>query len=133
MSILCCFSSKILWIWLKNLEIHPKISRKTVFLIQNQKIQKSAIITSILRKISSKIWCILLKILEIYSNITKNNLRGHWSIVDHPADILPDYNELDFLRFFQFFRFWSWIGNFWVVSISGIRIYFCFLGFTLVP
>lgn len=38
----------------------------------------------------------------------------------------------DFLRRF-FNLIWSQIGNFWVVSISGIRIYFCFLGFTLVP
>ena len=66
--------------------------------------------------------------------ITKNILRGHWSIVDHPADFLPDWWFFEiFLIFSRFWDFRSWIGNFWVVSISGIRIYFCFLGFTLVP
>ena len=96
-------------------------------------IQKSENLKNWLFSLQSK-W-ILLKIFEIYSKITKNwLLRGHWSIVDHPADFLPDWWFFEiFLIFSRFWDFRSWIGNFWVVSISGIRIYFCFLGFTLVP
>ena len=50
---------------------------------------------------------------------------NHWSVFN-PADFMQDWSIFDFDFFWDFSLTMSQLGNFWVVSISGIRILLLF-------
>jgi len=136
------FKMSILWVFLRKFsEFGSKISKFIQklpkfygFLVKNQKIKKTDFflqkITFLLQNLNEFGWKFSKFIQKNYQKIFYVAKIPLWSYSWYFAKLL---NFEIFWDFFKYFRFWSWIGNFWVVSISGIRIYFCFLGFTLVP